>query len=72
MKFCKDCRFFRPGAFYVPDKCLHPVTERTDPVTGLHRGKEAKEVRQEGAKCGPGAILFEPRKWWQRRLRWPS
>jgi hypothetical protein len=69
MKFCKDCKHYRPPI--VDYKCAIPAacfaakgkgTGEFDPVTGDERRYSGSPyvLRSEGAGCGPDAEWFEP------------
>lgn len=64
MKFCKDCKHFRPEGtplgFYSPDLCLHNAAKISpEPVYGIAERMPPKMMRGEDGPCGPDAKLFE-------------
>lgn len=69
MKFCKDCKHYRPGAVSVKIYCEAACmaangngTGEFDPVTGVERRYSGNphDLRAEVTRCGPDAKWFEP------------
>lgn len=76
-KFCRDCRHCDLGKNSTPPPgwphrapalhwwCKVGIHEHLDIVSGEHWGpaqRPCKEMRSDGAACGPYAKLFEPRE----------
>ncbi|WP_109477687.1 hypothetical protein [Paraburkholderia sp. C35] len=67
MKFCKDCKHYKPvteiSKFAVGASCVARSTRQEfDPVTGqqlLYAGEPVK-LRGKDGECGPDAKWFEP------------
>jgi hypothetical protein len=72
-RFCKDCKHYRPhinfGMYVIPERCVRPLSDRTNPVTGEPADRLDKTARSERKnartifgrqRCGPDAIFFEP------------
>lgn len=67
MKFCKDCKHFRPTVetlkWAVGPSChARDTREEFDPVTGeqITYAGQPSELRGKDGECGPDAKWFEP------------
>ncbi len=71
MRFCKDCRYFKPpevnpvGAYLgvsalIPARCYHP--ELTSMVTGEIEPKFCAALRGNEVRCGQSGKWFEQRE----------
>ena len=70
MKFCKDCKYYRPHQLLPDlDKCYADQSD-IDVVTGRVKYKYAvfERRRTDVYNCGPGAKLFEQKE--QKRILW--